>query len=206
MSLKDLIFMMLLKIPTWSHKNSYHCALFRKTVFTYLTAHFSAVTKRNVHWVPLKHRFNTWTLAHFHYVDVGTYCCVFIKLFQVRIAAVQNLNIRRLSLKGNSLSCPTPNPTLNLPSSVSKSKTYVKTYLLHQPCYLDFLVCRFELFCRSVVTRDSIWSSSLVASQVCLRTPWVTGQTYRLWKPIDMKLDMCDANVQKHQFSNLPAY
>ncbi len=25
-------------------------------------------------------------------------------------------------------------------------------------------------------------------------------------KPIDMKLDMCDANVQKHQFSNLPAY
>ncbi len=25
-----------------------------------------------------------------------------------------------------------------------------------------------------------------------------TEQTYRLWKPINMKLDMCDANVQKH--------
>ncbi len=39
-----------------------------------------------------------------------------------------------------------------------------------------------------------------------LRTPWATEQTYRLWKPIDMKLDMCDANVQKHQFSNILAY
>jgi len=33
-----------------------------------------------------------------------------------------------------------------------------------------------------------------------------TEQTCRLWKPIDMKLDMCDANFQKHQFSDLPAY
>ncbi len=43
----------------------------------------------------------------------------------------------------------------------------------------------------------------VLASQV---RPWATEQTHRLWKPIDMKLDMCDANVQKHQFSNLPAY
>ncbi len=50
----------------------------------------------------------------------------------------------------------------------------------------------FELpymqICRTVVTRDA------------------PEQTYRLLKPIDIKLDMCDANVQKHQFSNLPAY
>ncbi len=46
----------------------------------------------------------------------------------------------------------------------------------------------------------------LLTSQVRLRTPWATEQTYRLWKPIDMKLDMCDANVQKHQFSNFSAY
>ncbi len=26
------------------------------------------------------------------------------------------------------------------------------------------------------------------------------------WNPINMKLDMCDANVQKHQFSNLPSF
>ncbi len=46
----------------------------------------------------------------------------------------------------------------------------------------------------------------LFTSQVRLRTPWATEQTYRLWKPIDMKLDMCDANVKKYQFSNFPAY
>ncbi len=45
-----------------------------------------------------------------------------------------------------------------------------------------------------------------LTSQVHLCTPWATEQTCRLWKPIDMKLDMCDANVQKHQFSNFPAY
>ncbi len=31
-----------------------------------------------------------WTLAHFYYVDIGTYCCVFITLLQKRIAAVMN--------------------------------------------------------------------------------------------------------------------
>ncbi len=46
----------------------------------------------------------------------------------------------------------------------------------------------------------------LLNSQVCLRTLWATEQTYCLWKPIDMKLDMCDANVQKDPFSNIPAY
>ncbi len=46
----------------------------------------------------------------------------------------------------------------------------------------------------------------LLTSQVLPRTLWATEQTYHLYKPIDMNLDMCDANVQKHQFSNLPAY
>ncbi len=52
--------------------------------------------------------------------------------------------------------------------------------------------------CRTIVTQGSI--------QVRLRSPWATEQTYRLLKPTDMKLDMSDANVQKHRFSNLPAY
>ncbi len=52
---------------------------------------------------------------------------------------------------------------------------------------------------------DTGFEPELLASQVLLRTPRVTEQTYCLWKPIDMKLDMCDANVQKHQFSNLIA-
>ncbi len=58
--------------------------------------------------------------------------------------------------------CPTPNPTLNLPDSVDKCKTDIKTYLLMQPCYLNFLICRFELFCQTVVTQDSNQSSSLL--------------------------------------------
>ncbi len=91
--------------PTWSHKNMYLCALSVWHRFTYFTARFAAVSKRNVLWVALKHRLNTWTLARFYYVDIGTYCCVFIALFQVRTAAVQNSNIRGLSLKVNALSC-----------------------------------------------------------------------------------------------------
>ncbi len=93
--------------------------------------------------------------------------------------------------------CPTPNPTLNLPDSVDKRKTDIKMYLLMKPCHFNFFICRFELFCQTVVIRDS---------QLRLRTPWTTKQTYRLWKLIDTKMDVCDANVQKHQFSNLPAY
>ncbi len=73
-----------------------------------------------------------------------------------------------------------------------------------QPCYLNFLICIFELFCRNRSYTGS--EPEILTSQVCLRTPWATEQTYCLWKPIDMNLDMWDANVQKHSFSNLPAY
>ncbi len=45
-----------------------------------------------------------------------------------------------------------------------------------------------------------------LASLVRLCTPWATEQTYCLWKPIDTRLDMCDANVEKHRFSNIPAF
>ncbi len=128
----------------------------------YLTARFAAVSKRNVHWVALNHRLNTWTLACFYYVDIGTYCCVCITLLQKRIAAVQNSNIWGLSLKVNALLFPTSNPTLNLPDSVNKCKTDIKTYLLMQTCHFNFLICRFKLLLRAVinVTRDSNRSSS----------------------------------------------
>ncbi len=43
----------------------------------------------------------------------------------------------------------------------------------------------------------------LFTSKVRLRTLWATEQTYHK-KKHSMKLDMCDANVQKQQFSNLP--
>ncbi len=128
----------------------------------YLTARFAAVSNRNVHWVAIKHGLNMWTLARFYYVDIGTYCCVFITLLYVRIAAefkypgtvIKNVCSIVLEI------CPTPNPTLNLPDSVNKCKTDIKMFLLMQPCYFNFLVCRFELLCRTVITRDSNQSSS----------------------------------------------
>ncbi len=163
---------------------------------------FAAVSKRNIHLVALKYRLNMWTLAHFYYIDIGTYCCVFIALLQKRIAAVQNSNIQDLSLKVKLMLYHALHQTQ--PDSVNKCKTDVKTYLLMQPCHFNLLVCRFEVLCRTLITQDSYRSSS--PPKYIFRTPWATEQTYRLWKPIDMKLDMCDANVQKHQFSNLPAF
>ncbi len=57
--------------------------------------------------------------------------------------------------------CHTPNPTLNLPDSVGKCKTDLKTHVLMQSCYLNFLTSRFELFCRTIA-RDSKRSFSLL--------------------------------------------
>ncbi len=50
---------------------------FCATPFYVPYARFAAVSKRNVHWVELKHRLNTWNLARFYYVDIGTYCCFY---------------------------------------------------------------------------------------------------------------------------------
>ncbi len=52
----------------------------------------------------------------------------------------------------------------------------------------------------------TVFEPEILASKVHLRTPWATEQTFHLWKPIDTRLDMFDANVQKHQFSNLPTF
>ncbi len=30
----------------------------------------------------------------------------------------------------------------------------VEKYLLMQPCHFNFLICRFALFCQTVITRD----------------------------------------------------
>ncbi len=51
------------KIKVAARKNTY---LLCDTDFTYLTAWFAAVSKRNVHWMLLKHRLNVWTLACFY--------------------------------------------------------------------------------------------------------------------------------------------
>ncbi len=96
--------------------------------FMYLTTHFAAVSKRNVHWVVLKH------------------------VLEI---------------------CPTPDPTLNLPDSVNKCKTDIKTYLLMQLFHFNFL----ELLCRTVITQDSNLSTSLYS--VSYRTYLLSMKTHK---------------------------
>ncbi len=70
-----------------------------------------------------------------------------------------------------------------------------------QPCYFELSYMQiWTVLSNHGYTRVE---PELLASQVRIRTPWATEQTYHLWKPIDMKLD---ANIQKHQFLNLLAY
>ncbi len=133
-----------------------------------------------------------YILLGFYYVATETYC------------GGSELKYQGLYLKVNALSCSTPNPTLNQPDSVNKYKTDIKTYLLMQSYHFSVLICRFELLCRTVTTRDLKRSSSPPKYVSVLRE--LPKQTYWLWKSIDTRLYMCDANIQKHQFSNLPAY
>ncbi len=41
---------------------------------------------------------------------------------------------------------------LSYRKAVNKCITGIKTYLVMQPCHFNFLICRFELFCQTVVT------------------------------------------------------
>ncbi len=45
--------------------------------------------------------------------------------------------------------------------SVNKCKTDIKTYLLMQPCHFNFLICRFELLYRTVITLHKIRTGGL---------------------------------------------
>ncbi len=88
-----------------------------------------------------------YVLLCFYYVASGTYCGGSEFKYLGTIAKNECSIVLEI--------CPTSNPTLNLPDSVDKCKTDIKTHLLMQPYYLNFLICRFELFCQTVVTRDS---------------------------------------------------
>ncbi len=180
-------------------------ALCSDTVFTYLTARFAAVSKRNVPTIRTRAKTRVpgtfllhwyrYVLLCFYYIASGTYCGGSEFKYPGTVAKSECSILLEI--------CPTPNPTLNLPDSVDKCKTDIKTHLLMQPCFLNFLICRFELFCRTVVTRDSNQSSSPLKYISVLRE--LTNNLPSM-KTHRSKLDMCDANVQKHQFSNFPAY
>ncbi len=97
-------------------------------------------------------RIYRYILLCFYCVDTETYCGS--SEFKYLGTVAKNVCSIMLEI------CPTPNPTLNLPDSVNKCKTDIKTCLLMQPCHFNFLICRFELFCRTVITQDSNLSSS----------------------------------------------
>ncbi len=124
----------------------------------YLTAGFAAVSKRNVHWVVLK---------QIQYVNPGTFCYVHNRLvllwfYYVASGTYCNDSEFKYSRTVAKNVCSIENPTLNLPDSVDKCKTDIKMHSLMQPCCLNYFICRFELLCRIVVTRDSNRSSSLL--------------------------------------------
>ncbi len=140
---------------TWSHKNTYLCALSVRHRFTYRTARFAAVSKRNVHWVSLKHRLNTWPPASFYYVDIAVFLLCFyryvLRRFRIQISGVYRYKLMLYHAL---------HQTQPYPDSVNICNTDIKTYLLMQPCHVNFLMCRFELFCRTVITQDLNRSSS----------------------------------------------
>ncbi len=152
----------------------------------------------------LQFELNYWNKSTFpQQSNLLRYTCRYILLCFYYVAAETYCGGSEFKYPGYVVNIPYTKP--NPKPSLNKCKTakLQKMYFLMQPCHLNFLICRLQLLCRTVITRDFL---KFLASKVRLRTLWATKHTYCLWKPIDMKLDMCDANVQKHQFSNLPAF
>ncbi len=140
---------------TWSHKNTCFCALSVRDRFTYLTARTACFKEKEVKYVNpgtfLLRRYR-YILLCFYYVATETYCGGSEFKYPGTVAKSECSIVLEIFLK--------PNPTLNLPDSVNKYKTDIKTYLLMQQYHFYFLICRFELLCRTVITQDSNRSSS----------------------------------------------
>ncbi len=101
----------------------------------------------------LLHRYR-YILLCFYYVATETYCSGSEFKYPGTVAKNECSIVLEIF--------PTPNPTLNLnlSDSVNKYKTDIKMYLLMQQYHFYFLIYRFELLCRTVITQDSNRSSS----------------------------------------------
>ncbi len=158
--------------PTRSHKNIYLCALFVRHRFyvPYCTFRHSIKDKcplsgaktqvQGVHPGTFLLCWYRHVFLCFYYVASGTYCGG--SEFKYLGTVAKSLCSIVLEI------CLTPNPTLNLPDSVNKCKTDIKTYLLMQfwTVLSNYSYTGFEL--------------ELLASRILLRTQWATEQTYRL--------------------------
>ncbi len=159
-----------------SHKRTWEHFL-RETVFTYCTFHLSFKDKFPLSGAKTRVQylkpacFYRYILLCFYYIASGTYCGG----SEFKYSGTVAKNVCSIVLE----ICHTPNPTLNLPDSVGKCKTDLKTHVLMQSCYLNFLTCRFELFCRTIA-RDSKRSFSLLkyVSVLCelTRSTAIVGQ------------------------------
>ncbi len=172
---------------------------FCNTVIMYLAACFAAVSKWNVQRVALKHTFNTWpwhvfiTLVQAR-IAVFSLCCLRYVLlpFIIQISGECRWRLSSMKLEVSL----TPNPNLNLPESVNKCKSNIKRIRWCSHAILTSL-CRFELFCWTVVWRDSYRSfSSPKCNAVSRELPSKLTELVNsyIWSCI------CDENVQSISF------
>ncbi len=127
-------------LSTWSHKNTYLSAL---SVWQFYVPHSTfrrsfkekcplSGAKTQVKYAnPDKfwlHKY-MYILLCFYFVATETYCGSLEFKYTGSVAY----------LKVNALSCPTPNPTLNLHDSVNKCKTDIKTFNATVPFKLPYV-------------------------------------------------------------------
>ncbi len=138
----------------------------------YLAAHFAAVSKWNVQRVALKHTFNTWpwhvfiTLVQAR-IAVFSLCCLRYVLppFIIQISGECRYRLSSMKLEVS----PTPNPNLNLPESVNKCKSDIKTYSLMQPCYFNFLMQIWAVLLNSRIRTEAFLHLSATLYRVSYR-------------------------------------
>ncbi len=144
----------------------------------YLTARLATVSKRNVHWVVLKHRFDTWTLAHFYYIHIDTHCCFYYVTSgtycssEFKYSGTVTKNVCSIVLEIS----PTPNPTLNLPDSVDKCKIDIKCICWCNRVISTSLYSDLNCFVKSWLHRIPPRAPQLASTSpysVSYRTKWV---------------------------------
>lgn len=130
---------------------------------TYITAFFcDSFSVMSRYW-PKSCSMQDCDHIFFFYVGTNTLFCYISSGF----AMVQNLNVQEVSLNVNALSCwkinnPYTNPTLNLPDNFNKCRSDIKTYFSDATVLFIFIIHRFEVFRRTIISQESYWSDCVL--------------------------------------------
>ncbi len=97
------------------------------------------------------------------------------------------------------------------PKSKPTRPIVLKMHNWYKNIFFDMATVPFQLPYMQIWTdsSNSIYTGlepEFLASETRLRTLWATEQTCCLWKPIDMKLDTCDANSSKASVYKSPSF